>query len=52
MVAADAATLETIAKETGREDIFAEQHKHSSWGHVRAAARFMGVDAAVAVKEI
>ena len=52
MVAADAATLGVIAKETGREDIFAEQHKHSPWGHVRAAARFTGVDAAVAVKEI
>lgn len=52
MVAADAATLEVIAKETGREDIFAEQHKHSAWGHVRAAARFANVDTAVAVKEI
>jgi uncharacterized protein len=52
MVAADAATLEVIAKETGREDIFAEQHKHSPWGHVRAAARFMDTDTAVDVKEI
>jgi uncharacterized Fe-S center protein len=52
MVAADAATLEVIAKETGRADLFAEHHKHSPWGHVRAAARITGVDAAVAVKEI
>ena len=52
MVTADAATLEVIAKETGREDIFAEQHKHSPWGHVRAAARFTDVDTAVTVKEI
>lgn len=52
MVAADAASLETIARETGRADVFAEHHKHSAWEHVRAAARFAGVDASVAVKEI
>jgi uncharacterized Fe-S center protein len=52
MVAADAATLETIARETGRADLFAEHHKHSAWEHVRAAARFAGVDASVAVREI
>jgi uncharacterized Fe-S center protein len=52
MVTADAATLQVIARETGREDLFAEQHKHSPWGHVRAAGRFTGVDAAADVTEI
>ena len=52
MVTADAASLEMIAKSSGSEDLFAEHHKHSPWEHVRAAARFMGRDTAVAVRKI
>ena len=52
MVAADAASLEMIARSTGRKDLFAELHKHSPWEHVRAAARFSGRETAVAIREI
>lgn len=52
MVAADAASLEVLAKSSAREDIFAETHKHSPWEHVRAAARFTGTDVSVAIREI
>jgi uncharacterized Fe-S center protein len=52
MVTADAASLEMIARSSGREDLFAEHHKHSPWEHVRAAARFTGRDTAVDVREI
>jgi len=52
MVAADAASLDVIARKSGHEDLFAEHHRHSPWEHVRAAARFTGKNAAVTVKEI
>jgi len=52
MVTADAASLEMIARRSGHADLFAEYHKHSPWEHVRAAARFLGRDTAVTVKEV
>ncbi len=52
MLTADGASLETIARVTGRADLFAETHKHSPWEHVRAAARFMGRNTAVTIKEV
>jgi len=52
MVAADAASLDMIARTSGRENLFAEYHRHSPWEHVRAAARFTERDAAVTIKEI
>jgi uncharacterized Fe-S center protein len=51
MVAADAVSLEMIARSSGHEDLFAEHHKHSPWEHVRAAARFTGMDTSVTIKE-
>lgn len=52
MLTADIASLETIARTSGREDLFAEHHKHSPWLHVRAAARFMGRDTTLSTREI
>jgi hypothetical protein len=51
MVAADAAALELISRGTGRDDLFAEIHKHSPWEHVRAAARFSGRETSVTIRE-
>lgn len=44
MLTADIASLEILAKRTGREDIFREHNKVSSWGHVREAAALMERD--------
>jgi uncharacterized Fe-S center protein len=48
----DAASLETIAAFTGKEDIFAEHNMRSPWGHVRAAANYIGRGLDITVKEI
>ncbi len=52
MITADAASLELVARVSGRDDLFAEIHKHSPWEHVRAAARMAGRDTTVALREI
>jgi uncharacterized Fe-S center protein len=52
MVSADLASLEMIRSVSGRDDLFADHTKHSSWEHVRAAARHMGREAAVSIKRI
>jgi uncharacterized protein len=52
MVAADAASLEVLARKTGHADLFGERFKHSPWEHVRAAGRFTGRGTDVAVREI
>jgi len=52
MLTADIASIEMIARTSGREDVFAERHKHSPWVHVRAAANFMGRDTAVSISEL
>lgn len=52
MVSVDAASLEVIARATGKDDIFAEHNLRSSWEHVRAAARFMGREASAVIEEI
>jgi uncharacterized Fe-S center protein len=52
MVTADAASLEMIARSSGHEDLFAEHHRHSPREHVGAAARLMGRDTVVTVREI
>jgi uncharacterized Fe-S center protein len=49
MVSVDAASLETIAAVTGKQDVFAEYNIRSPWGHVRAAARHTGRDLEVTV---
>jgi len=51
MVSADAASLEAVARSTGKEDIFSEYNQRSSWEHVRAAARFMGMEARAVIEE-
>ena len=51
MVSADAASLEAVARATGKEDIFSEYNLRSSWEHVRAAARFMGMEARAVIEE-
>lgn len=51
MLSVDIASLRLIAEKSGREDLFAEHNKRSSWGHVRAAAAFMRRDLDVAVRE-
>ncbi len=52
MLSADLASLEMVRSASGREDLFAEHTKHSSWEHVRAAARYMGREATVSIKPI
>jgi hypothetical protein len=52
MITADVASLDLVARSTGRADLFAELHKHSPWEHVRAAARMTGREAASALREI
>ena len=52
MITADAASLEVLARETGKADLFAELHKHSPWEHVRAASRMAGRDTIVTLREI
>jgi uncharacterized Fe-S center protein len=52
MFSVDAASLETIASVSGKEDIFAEHNIRSPWNHVHAAGRFLNRDASVIVKEI
>ncbi len=52
MVAADAATIETLAAKTGRGDLFGDRFTHSPWEHVRAAARFTGRGTDVTVRGI
>lgn len=51
MITADAASLDVVARATGREDLFAELHKHSPWTHLRAAARMAGREAAADLRE-
>jgi uncharacterized Fe-S center protein len=52
MITADAASLDLLARASGRADLFAEIHKHSPWEHVRAAARMSGRDATAVLREI
>ncbi len=52
MLSVDAASLEMIARVSGKDDIFAEYNIRSPWNHLRAAAKFMNRDAGVTVKEI
>ncbi len=52
MVTVDAASLETVARATGKKDIFSEYNLRSSWEHVRAAARFMGMEARPVIEEL
>jgi uncharacterized Fe-S center protein len=52
MLSVDVASLEMIEKVSGKGDIFAEYNIRSPWGHIRAAARFMGREPGATVKEI
>ncbi|MCK4538834.1 MAG: DUF362 domain-containing protein [Candidatus Krumholzibacteria bacterium] len=52
MLTVDIASLELLKKKTGREDIFQEHNKVSSWGHVREAASLMNRDMKVEIVEI
>jgi uncharacterized Fe-S center protein len=51
MVSVDIASLRILEKVTGSKDIFGEHNRKSSWLHVEEAARLMGRDTDVAVKE-
>ncbi len=42
MLTADIASLRIVEEKTGEEDIFRKYNKVSSWGHVKAAAKYMG----------
>lgn len=52
MITVDIASLETIRKVTGKDDIFEEHNLRSSWDHVRAAARFSGREARAVIEEL
>jgi uncharacterized Fe-S center protein len=52
MVSVDIASLEILKRETGSEDRFAEYNKKSSYPHVEEAARLMGREMEVTIKEI
>jgi uncharacterized Fe-S center protein len=51
MLTADIASLELIARESKRADLFAEHHKHSPWEHIRRAALMMRRDTAITIRE-
>ncbi len=52
MVSVDIASLDILKKETGSNDRFAEYNKKSSYPHVEEAARLLGRDMEVTIKEI
>jgi uncharacterized Fe-S center protein len=52
MVSVDIASLDILEKETGSKDRFAEYNKKSSYTHVEEAARLLGRDMEVTIKEI
>ncbi|MBU8921436.1 MAG: DUF362 domain-containing protein [Bacteroidales bacterium] len=52
MLTADIASLELLKQKTGKEDIFQEHNKVSSWGHVRETASLLNRDMKVEIKEI
>lgn len=52
MVSVDIASLEILKRETGSDDRFAEYNKKSSYPHVEEAARMLGRDMEVTIKEI
>ncbi len=52
MVSVDIASLDILKRETGSDDRFAEYNKKSSYPHVEEAARMMGRDMEVMIREI
>lgn len=51
MITADIASMELVARFSGRSDPFGEEHGHSPWGHIRAAASFADRKTSVSIKE-
>ncbi|HSG29162.1 MAG TPA: hypothetical protein VLA34_11830, partial [Candidatus Krumholzibacterium sp.] len=49
MLTADIASLELLRDRTGKEDLFQEYNKVSSWGHVRECARLLDRDMKVEI---
>jgi uncharacterized Fe-S center protein len=52
MISVDIASLDILERETGSKDLFAEYNKKSSRLHVEEAARLLGRDMEVTIKEI
>ena len=52
MASVDIASLDILEKVTGSKDIFSQHNKVSSWTHVEEAARLLGRDTDVPVREI
>ena len=44
MLTADIASMRVLSESTGKEDIFLEHNKVSSWRHIRECARILGRD--------
>ncbi len=51
MLSVDIASLELLKRKTGRDDLFMEHNKVSSWRHVREASRMMGRDMEIDIDE-
>ncbi|MBN2069880.1 MAG: DUF362 domain-containing protein [Candidatus Krumholzibacteriota bacterium] len=51
MLSADIASMRILAEHTGEEDIFQRYNKVSSWGHIKAAAKFMNRDLEISIEK-
>ncbi len=52
MLTVDIASLESVRKTSGRDDVFSDYNKRSSWEHVRSAARLMNRSMNVSINEL